>query len=188
MFKGSESDALTYFNAALTHELWHLLFLKYVKEKWTSDPQKSQSNDVGLVFEMLNEGYGHYLSVLSFIGGSPKRAYEKLKNLALDENKGGFFLIFKDRIKAFAQAKDDPTKEKLREDAFNGNFWKKWGAMTGAMVIATLQVKLGKEATVALLEHNPYDIWKRYQNLCDPKFSLDTDFMNLIDRLDRSHD
>lgn len=147
--------ALAAFRPVLEHELWHVAFDRHRALHWPKD-DGPRSVAEEFFFVMLNEGVGHYYSLLPKLSG--ERDDPKLG--ARTEQ------VFVRLAQAFPRlvATTDPAEQarRLRSAHTGVPFWEKWGAVPGALVVHRLRVALGDAALKQLLQRGPYRWILRY--------------------------
>jgi hypothetical protein len=181
LVQDSIEESWTMFHAAADHELWHAVFLKYVESNWRiRRPLEVQDLDYRFTFMMLNEGYAHYLSILAFTGSNDLtlRVLREKGRASVE----GFFDQFSVRFADFVALPDGDAKAQRLRESHIGNMWSKWGAMTGALVIATLHSGLEAREVLELIENEPYSIWLRYQELAG-EHGLPAEFIRFVKHL-----
>ena len=182
MIQEDNSKTWINLNAYINHELWHSIFREYINKHWTLKAPDEGSKDFNynMIFSMLDEGYGHYMSLLSYTG-SKKNVYKNLKSKATKWFSDGFFEMFNKNIIKFIKDNDQIKKQEMLDASCTGNFWEKWGAMTGDLVISTIDMKQGRQKLLSLFEKEPFSIWLAYQEIADKKYKLNNTFIQLIE-------
>lgn len=182
----ARTDQETWANlyAAAYHEFWHVAFRKYVESHWrVKNPYAVPDPDYELVFEMLDEGYGHYLSLLAY-GGGKEGAHKILLSKSTSDVHTGYFERFDPKIKEF-NASSDSRKKQLVYESHIGNMWEKWGALTGALVISTLHMQHDRKEVLESFNRNPYSIWFLYQEICERDQCLSDGFLEMVRVVER---
>ena len=177
----ARTDQETWANlyAAAYHEFWHIAFCKYIENHWrVKNPYSVPDPEYELVFTMLDEGYGHYLSLLAY-GGGKEGAHRILLSKSTTDVQTGYFQQFHPKIIEF-NASSGPRKKQLVYEAHIGSMWDKWGALTGALVISTLHMQLECKEVVESFRWNPYSVWSMYQDICERDHRLSGEFLEMV--------
>jgi hypothetical protein len=182
----ADTDQETWANlyAAAYHEFWHVAFGKYIESNWrVKNPYVVPDPNYGLVFTMLDEGYGHYLSLTAY-GGGKEGAHRILLSKSATDTHTGFFERFHPKIEEF-NVSSDSRKRQLVHESHIGSMWDKWGALTGALVISTLQMQFGGKEVAGSIGQNPYSIWFLHQESCDLHQRLGEGFLAMVRGLEK---
>ncbi|PCI61358.1 MAG: hypothetical protein COB37_08355 [Kordiimonadales bacterium] len=145
-----------FFPFLLRHELWHVAF----RSQYAAIAQNFEQAEQPLkrlAFIMLNEGVGQYYSFQRRV--EPQIVYN---NWA--ERTGNLFSLLDEKAAELAAANTGDEQDQLLWTAQAGvPFWKKWGAVTGAVITYRLKNKLGAEALRPLIALGPCVFLSRYQ-------------------------
>lgn len=181
---GTSQETWAKLYAATYHELWHVAFGKFVEGQWrVKNPYAVPDPDHGLVFTMLDEGYGHYLSLIAY-GGGKEGAHRILLSRSTTDMHTGYFERFHPKIAEF-NASDDSRKKQLVYESHIGSMWDKWGALTGALVVSTLHMRLDRKEVLESFSRHPYSIWFLYQEICESGQGLSDGFLEMVRGVER---
>jgi hypothetical protein len=101
---GPLAQVLPDFESLLAHELWHVAFTEHQKRHWSKGYRKSPEPALRFLYEMLNEGMGHYYSM--------SRKLPPALSVDLTNKEQKVFGLLRQRYQRW---RDDPD-EKRRED------------------------------------------------------------------------
>lgn len=181
ILQGTPKDTQLQLRAMLDHEAWHVGFLDYVAQHWAvRNPEENRNPDYQLVFTMLNEGYGHYLSIVAYTGDEVQ-ARELLRKRGAED--GGFLTTLSKKLDDFARASPEEKLRLIEESHIADRIWTKWSAMAGALAIADLRASLGEEATLALLKHDTTSLLAAHAKNPAASFRWPESFIRLLERL-----
>ncbi|MBI5508103.1 MAG: hypothetical protein HY903_05060 [Deltaproteobacteria bacterium] len=154
-----EIDAiLPGFEAVLTHELWHIAFGEHVRMRFAVDYKHAVDPATLFIYEMINEGVGHYYSMRP-------RLYPTISVAQFEEKQAAVFALLETSYPQLLAEKDaDRRREMLWRSHAGVPFWQKWGAVPGALVVYRLVEAIGAEGVRALLAHEPFSLLIAYQD------------------------
>lgn len=160
MADGPLDEVLPDFQALLAHETWHLAYLEHQKRHWPTDYRQSKRPSELFLYEMSNEGIGHYYSMSRKLFPTPS-----IPDFAQKERRA--FELLRERYVAW---RDDPD-EKRREDGLWHShagvpFWEKWGAVPGGLVAYHMVVDGGAESVAHLIAYEPFSLFIAYDEKC----------------------
>ncbi len=170
----------TWMIAAASHELWHAVFHRFLESHWkVTDPYSVSDPAYKLLFTTLDEGYAHYIGLLVFFGDND-RLIDRLLSEAINDEGSEFFQSFQRKIPEFLSA-GPSDKQRLIHESHIGNMWKKWGAMTGALVVSILTQEIGTARVLESLRENPFSLWILFDTATDSgQVALGKDFIDLV--------
>jgi len=157
---GPPDQAISEFEAIMVHELWHLALLEHQKRHWGRDYRHGGTPQARFLYRMLNEGVGHYYSMLPRLEPRPK-----WPDLAERERRA--FAMLAEGYPKYLAETDPARKEKILWSSHAGvPFWDKWSAIPGALMIHHLKDRLGAKGIETLLIREPFSPFIEYDRLC----------------------
>ncbi len=141
----------------LRHELWHVAFRsKYPKFADNHGASADPLRKLGYV--LLNEGVGHYYSFQRRV--EPTVGYDNWF-----ERTDKIFSLLQDNITALDALDNQSDQKKLLFSSHAGvPFWKKWGALPGAIITYRLKKTLGASELRKIISGGPCEFLTRYQS------------------------
>lgn len=142
----------------LRHEIWHLAFRHRHKDmahafESAPDPLKQ------LAFIMLNEGVGHYYSFR-------RRVEPSISYTDWQERTDRLFALLPENVTALQQANSHETEAALlRSSEMGVPFWRKWGAVTGAVITYRLRQAIDTEKLKQIIVGGPCIFLTRYSEI-----------------------
>jgi hypothetical protein len=157
---GPPEQAMPGFEAILTHELWHLAFLKHQDRRWTVKHRDTGSIPGQFLYRMLNEGVGHYYSMRSkLLSGSA------WPELAARERQA--FELLDRSYPAYRQEEDESRRREMLWRSHAGvPFWEKWSAVPGALVVHHLVSAVGPAGFREHIARDPFAWIVEYERRC----------------------
>ncbi|HOX47532.1 MAG TPA: hypothetical protein PK668_28320, partial [Myxococcota bacterium] len=154
------AQALPEFEAILTHELWHLAFLKHQDAHWTVMPRDTGSIPAQFLYRMLNEGVGHYYSMRSKL--LSENAWPDLA-----ERERRIFDLLARSYPAYREEQDEVRRREILWRSHAGvPFWEKWSAVPGALIVHHLVSTPGPAGFRELIAREPFSWIVEYARLC----------------------
>jgi hypothetical protein len=144
------------FRSVLAHELWHLAFRRHQAQHWERNYPKSTSPSISFLYEMLNEGVGHYYSMSQRL--YPRPGWGDFT----ERERAVFSLLEKNYLLYLAERDPQRRKEILFRSHAGVPFWQKWGAVPGALVIYHLKAVLGTAGLRRLIGRDPFSVFVAY--------------------------
>lgn len=144
----------------LKHEFWHVGFKQafpdqFKSEFYADDPLRR------LAYQMVNEGVGHYYSLRRRL--VPENTYADW-----EERTAEVFSLLHQRVPEIMAAADIDEQNRLIFSSHAGvPFWKKWGAIPGAIITHRLIEDQGEARVAALIKSGPAEFLSYYQKLTD---------------------
>jgi hypothetical protein len=146
--------------AILTHELWHMAFGEHIRARWPTDYKHSGDAAALFIYEMVNEGIGHYYSMRPHL--YPTNTIERFA----DKAARAFGLLAASYPALVAERDEKRRSDMLWHSHAGVPFWEKWGAVTGALVVYRLVETLGRDGVRALLSNEPFSLLLAYDEQC----------------------
>ncbi len=140
----------------LRHEIWHTAFRNTYPEfaeahNSTTAPLKQ------LAYTLLNEGVGHYYSFQRRV--EPSIVYNNWQ-----ERTSKVFALLEEGVSQLQSTSDKEEQEEILFSSHAGvSFWKKWGALPGAVITYRLRNKLGTDEMKSIVAKGPCEFLSRYQ-------------------------
>ncbi len=148
----------------LTHEVWHVTF----KTTYPNLLQAAESNPdpiAYLAYQQINEGVGHYYSFR-------RRLYPEISYEDWQQRTAGVFQLLHENVEDLQNTPDPAmAREKIYRSHAGVPFWKKWGAVPGAVMTYRLLEELGPEDVASLIAAGPCEFLGAYQSLADARSS-----------------
>lgn len=150
-----QMDAL---KGVTAHEIFHLLFANY-KES-SSNYQSISGNDYTqqLLSIIHNEGIAHYICYRSDMKTSFE-AFEKYRAGAFETLNNMVVIINSDTT-------SESTKDELIARSNRGNFWNKYGAISGMFMAYHIENELGFNALIKTVELGDMSYPQAYNKAC----------------------
>ena len=157
---GPLDEVLPDFQAILAHETFHLAYLAHQKRHWPRDVRHSQRPAELFLYEMSNEGIGHYYSM-------SRKLFPKPTIADFAQKERHAFELLRERYLAW---RDNPDEAKRSDELWHSHagvpFWDKWGAVPGGLVAYRLVLEGGNESVARLLAREPFSLFIAYDEKC----------------------
>mgnify|MGYP003708443637 FL=1 len=142
----------------IKHELWHVGYKKSFSSRWNKEYISSNSF-TKLAYQVVNEGVGHYYSFQNRV--EPVMMYEDWnKRIRLA------FQLFSESFKKLKMEKSRTKQDEIIWSSHAGvPFWKKWSAVSGAIMIYYLKKNIGVEKTADLISKGSCATIVKYQEI-----------------------
>jgi hypothetical protein len=154
------AEALPDFEALLEHELWHFAFLSHQQRHWPVDYRKATEPSELFLYQMLNEGIGHYYSMRFKLEPSPRIE-------DLDRKQRQAFSLLNQRYQPWRELKDPKAREEALWHSHAGvPFWEKWSAVPAALMAHRLIQAFGARSVARRIEQEPFSFFIAYSDAC----------------------
>lgn len=144
----------------IRHELWHVAF-RNLLPKHSEAFERSKNPLRQLAFIILNEGVGHYFSFR-------RRVEPDIQYLDWNDRTSQIFELMRSQVDTLQQTEGADTIQGLLDQSHAGvPFWKKWGAIPGAIATYRLRKTIGDKNLQKLIEDGPCNFMTTYNNQAD---------------------
>ncbi|OGR07683.1 MAG: hypothetical protein A2341_06630 [Deltaproteobacteria bacterium RIFOXYB12_FULL_58_9] len=160
---GEPAAMMADFEAILTHELWHASFGEHRRLHWPIDYKSCDGAACRFLYEMANEGIGHFYSL----------RHRLLPTVTIDrfdaKVAGAFVLLANNYPDLIAETDARKRENALWHSHAGVPFWEKWGAIPGAVVVYRLLQTSGDSEVRRLVAEEPFSLFLRYNELCSTR-------------------
>jgi hypothetical protein len=136
--------------AALWHELWHASFHTIVEQRWQRSPESEVDPARRLAFDLVNEGFGHYLSFIAYSGSTETLSEGTVATI--EAHAAALAPTTHARIEAvLASSPNDPGLAALLESSSTGDTLAKWGVVPMMSLLHRAIERFGRGQVIASL-------------------------------------